>query len=203
MGYAMSNMSGILLSGGVDSTALAYWKRPAVAFTVDYGQVCAAGEIRAAEQISKDLGLVHEVVRVDCSHLGSGDLAGTYPLPTATNTEWWPYRNQLLVTLVAMRAIAVGVGELLVGSVLGDQHIDGTAAFYGRLDELLAMQEGGLRVSAPAASICSLDLVRLSGIPRELLAWTHSCHTADFACGWCRGCSKHRATLSDLGYGPY
>ena len=29
--------TGLLLSGGIDSSALAFWKRPQVCFTVDYG----------------------------------------------------------------------------------------------------------------------------------------------------------------------
>jgi 7-cyano-7-deazaguanine synthase len=40
--------TGLLLSGGMDSVALAYWLRPDVAFTIDYGQLSAEGELRSA-----------------------------------------------------------------------------------------------------------------------------------------------------------
>ncbi len=70
-------MKAILLSGGMDSIALAYWLRPAFAFTMDYGQAAAAAEIDASVQIAHDLGIDHEVIRVDCSSLGSGDMAGS------------------------------------------------------------------------------------------------------------------------------
>ena len=37
----------MLLSGGMDSIAVAYWRRPSLAITIDYGQVPAAGELRS------------------------------------------------------------------------------------------------------------------------------------------------------------
>lgn len=192
---------GILLSGGMDSAALACWRRPSLALTIHYGQASAEGEVRAATQICSDLNVRHEVIRVDCRSLGSGELAGTPAIAIAPVPEWWPYRNQLLVTLAAMRAVALGVTELLVGSVHSDGcHADGRADFYGQLDKLVAMQEGHLRISVPAICMNTAELVRTSGISPATLAWTHSCHTAAFACGRCRGCSKRRSVLVELGY---
>lgn len=40
----------ILLSGGMDSIALAYWKRPEIAITIDYGQKPAAAEVVASKR---------------------------------------------------------------------------------------------------------------------------------------------------------
>jgi 7-cyano-7-deazaguanine synthase len=192
----------LLLSGGIDSTALAVWRRPNLAITIDYGQRSAAGEIRAASQIARELSIYHEVLRIDCSDLGSGDLSGTAALPCAPATEWWPYRNQLLVTLAAMKAISFGVRTLLVGSVKSDSfHVDGQPEFYRQLDSLISMQEGGIRVEVPAANLTSVDLVRRSKTPISLLGWTHSCHKAEFACGNCRGCWKHMSVFDELGYG--
>lgn len=193
--------SALLLSGGIDSTALAHWLRPRFAITIDYGQRSVGGEIRAATQIARELSIEHEIVRVDCSHLGSGDLSSTPALECAPEREWWPYRNQFLVTVAAMRGIALGIDALLVGAVKSDSfHVDGQQTFYDRLDELVSMQEGGIRVLAPASQLSTAELVRKSGAPLSLLGWTHSCHTADFACGRCRGCSKHRGVLLELGY---
>ena len=79
--------------------ALAYWKRPQLAFTIDYGQVCAEAEIRAAAKVASDIGIEHHIIKVDCSQLGSGSLCGGKPIDDAPVEEWWPYRNQLLVTL--------------------------------------------------------------------------------------------------------
>jgi len=192
-------MKGLLLSGGMDSIALAYWKRPQVAFTVDYGQAAAPAELAASRQIASDLGIRHEVVVADCSSLGSGDMAGAPPLGLAPASEWWPYRNQLLVTLAGMRAVAIGVTELMVGSVASDGvHADGRADFYAAIDGLMSLQEGGLRVTAPALHLATAELVRTSGIPGELLAWAHSCHVGPLACGQCRGCVKHFEVTAEL-----
>ncbi|MDZ7654290.1 MAG: 7-cyano-7-deazaguanine synthase [Burkholderiaceae bacterium] len=116
----------LLLSGGLDSLAIAHWLRPELAVTIDYGQLAAAAEIVAATQICRTLGIDHHVVSVDCRALGSGDMAGRRPVALAPASEWWPYRNQLLITLAAMWAIPRGVGQLLIGTVASDgSHADG------------------------------------------------------------------------------
>jgi len=196
--------TGILLSGGIDSIALAYWKRPRFAFTVDYGQVCAAAEIRASLAASKAIGLEHHVITSNCCASGSGDLANAAPLAIAPMPEWWPFRNQLLVTVAGMSALSLGVTHLISGSVASDSiHIDGSVDFYSNLDRLMSMQEGHLRVSAPAIDLTSAELVRKSGVPMEILCWAHSCHRSVWACGACRGCSKHYSVMEELGYAPY
>lgn len=189
----------LLLSGGMDSIAVAFWKRPEVTFTVNYGQLSAGGEIDAAKAVSESLGIVHEVIVVDCRGLGSGDLSGKAPIPSAPTSDWWPFRNQLLITLVAMRAIALAVDTLLFGTVKTDRiHRDGSPEFLERLDSLLSIQEGRLRVTAPAINLTTVELIRASGVPRSLLAWAHSCHMSDFACGGCLGCSKYQAVIEQL-----
>jgi 7-cyano-7-deazaguanine synthase len=191
----------VLLSGGIDSTAVAFWKKPAIAFTIDYGQASTAGEERAAIQIAKELQLHHEILRVNCAELGSGDLALKPPHDAAPASEWWPFRNQFLLTIAAMRAIGLGANRLLVGSVKSDSfHIDGKAEFYQQIDSLIKMQEGGLRVEVPAIDMTSTQLVQVSGISPSILGWTHSCHKAEYACGYCRGCAKHREVMASLGY---
>ena len=113
--------------------------------------------------------------------------------------DGWPYRNQFLVTVVAMRAYALGVEHLLVGTVKSDEfHADGRAEFYHQLDALVAMQEGKIRIETPASKMTSVDLVRAAGIPLSLLGWTHSCHLDEFACGQCRGCCKHAQVFAEV-----
>lgn len=195
---------GILLSGGMDSVALAYWQRPNFAYTIDYGQLAAEGEIRAASEVAQQLKIAHRVIRIDCRSLGSGDMAGTAPISAAPVTEWWPFRNQLLLTLAGAKALLDGITELMAGSVKTDgTHADGRPEFFARADALFSMQEGGLRITAPALRMDTVELVRESQIPFALLAWSHSCHTAAFACGGCRGCTKHAETMRALGHDDY
>jgi 7-cyano-7-deazaguanine synthase len=193
--------TGLLLSGGMDSIAIAWWKRPQWAVTVDYGQKVAAAEKRSAAQVCKVLGIKHDIITVDCSALGSGDMAHAAPDALATTTDWWPYRNQLLITLACMRAISLEGQTLYIGAVKsdGESHRDGTPEFVSRMDGLMAYQEGGFRVVAPAIDYTTADLVRMAAVPSGLLAWAHSCHKAEIACGNCRGCNKYLETFAQLG----
>lgn len=196
--------SAILLSGGMDSIALAYWKRPALAITIDYGQLSAEAEIRAASAVCEVLKISHEVIRVDCSSLGSGDLAGRPPSTIAPVSEWWPYRNQMLITIAAMRAVMLGIECLHIGTVASDSvHADGSEPFIDAMRILLQLQEGGMGLEAPAIRMTSSELIKVSGVTPEILAFAHSCHVAEYACGRCRGCCKHYETMEALGLEPY
>lgn len=196
--------SAVLLSGGMDSIAVAYWQMPKVAITIDYGQKPAAGEIRASVAVAEALGLEHHIVRADLSALGSGDMAGLRPLSIAPVQEWWPFRNQLLITLAAMKGITVGVQRLLIGTLRTDElHADGKIDFIEAMDVVLRRQEGEIRIEAPAIRLSAVELIRTSGVPLEMLAWAHSCHVSEYACGLCRGCRKHYETLVQLGVDPY
>lgn len=197
-------MRALLLSGGMDSTALAWGLRPELSLTIDYGQLAAPAEIRAAAAVCEAVGSRHRVIRVDCSGLGSGDMAGTTPATEAPVSEWWPFRNQLIITLGAAAAIQVGISVLTIGSVAGDaSHVDGRREFLDAMNDLLRMQEGGLTLEAPALAETTVTLCRRVSVPIEVLAWSHSCHVAEWACGRCRGCRKHRECMRELGYGEY
>jgi 7-cyano-7-deazaguanine synthase len=194
----------LLLSGGMDSIAIAYWCRPEIAVTIDYGQRPAAGEIRASKAVAAALRIEHQVVRADLRTLGSGDMAESVALGIAPVSEWWPFRNQMLVTLAAMRCVAFGTSRLLIGTLkTDDRHADGRSEFVTSLNALLLQQEGEMTLEAPAIGLTAVELIRKSGVPMEVLAWAHSCHTSEFACGLCRGCRKHYETLRDLGETPY
>ncbi|WAJ29537.1 7-cyano-7-deazaguanine synthase [Antarcticirhabdus aurantiaca] len=188
----------LLFSGGLDSSALAADLRPDLCLTVDYGQRPAAGEIRSSAAIAAALDLRHETLRVDLSALGSGDMAGSDASGLASGPEWWPYRNQMLITLAAMRYVTSGLSEIVIGAVGTDTHADGKAPFLEAIDRALAVQEGCVRVSAPARDADPVELLRRSSLPRELLCLTFSCHSGPYACGQCRGCTKRLATIYAL-----
>lgn len=197
-------MTALLLSGGMDSVAIAAWKRPGIAFTIDYGQRAANAEIAASRQVCSDLHIDHEVIQADTGTLGSGDMSGRPALAGAPASDWWPFRNQLLVTLAGMRCVTIGVTELMIGSVASDEiHADGRAEFYDLLNALLAAQEGGLQVIAPALQMTTVELVKISGVAPGVLAWAHSCHISSVACGQCRGCVKHIEVTRELGGQAY
>lgn len=191
----------ILLSGGMDSFALTYLLPPVVAITLDYGQLPAKAEISAASRLTERLRIEHKVLAIDLRTLGSGDLTSRPAVRDAPASDWWPYRNQALITLAAMAIIGQGIEEICIATVSSDSyHKDGTHEFITSMDNLLRIQEGALRLTAPAIELSTAELIRRSGIPYSLLAWSHSCHTANLACGQCRGCAKNRTVVGELGY---
>lgn len=190
----------LLLSGGIDSIALAAWRRPAVCLTVHYGQRPALAEIRSSERVCQELGLHHEILDIPLRSIGSGLLAGLEHVPASTNPEFWPFRNQFLITLGAMAAMRHCLNKVVIGTVRSDRrHKDGSVQFVEAMGDLLALQEGSIALEAPAMHLSSTELVRTSGVTVELLGWAHSCHTAEMACGQCPGCNKHSEIMQALG----
>jgi 7-cyano-7-deazaguanine synthase len=185
----------------VDSTALAALERPALCLSIDYGQRSARSELRAASAICGALNLPYQELRLDFGGLGGGLLLGDDVLPNAPSPEWWPFRNQFLVTAAASVALREQLDCVLIGSVAGDgdRHADGRLDFYALLDRLVSLQEGGIRVKVPAIGETSVELARRSGLGEDILGWTVSCHRASYPCGACPGCWKRQAVLAELG----
>lgn len=202
MGCVITVAQLLLLSGGFDSAALAFQYQPALSLTVDYGQRAASAEIEASAAIAKEIGIEHTVLKIDCRPIGAGlllDGSGEQRTDLSSHHEWWPFRNQLLTTFAAAVAINRGLSEVILGTVASDcRHKDGTPEFLTLVDKLVQMQEGGVRIVAPAREISTVDLIQQSRIPWEVLAWTHSCDCANTPCGICPGCCKREEVLACL-----
>jgi 7-cyano-7-deazaguanine synthase len=194
-------MKGLLLSGGLDSTAIAHIFKPEIAFNIDYGQRPALAERRAALHVCDELDIELVCIDIDCSSIGSGDLSSNASLTISSASDWWPYRNQLLITFAATKAITMNCNELMIGTIADDSyHADGSIEFIRQISNLVASQEGGLRVTAPAITMNGLQLLKKAGLTHEQLAIAHSCHKANIPCGNCRGCNKYQSTMESMGY---
>ena len=191
----------LLLSGGIDSIAIAAWLRPTCCLTVDYGQRPATAEIESAKEVCRRLELPHEVIQVPINELGSGALAGRPVSEFSSHEEFWPFRNQFLLTLAAMYAMPRSLRTVLIGTVRNDnRHADGSIAFLKQIADLVALQEGGIAIIAPAIHLDTVELVKVSNVDPSVLGWAHSCHTSHTGCGHCPGCNKHSETMKVLGW---
>jgi 7-cyano-7-deazaguanine synthase len=196
----------LLLSGGIDSIAMGYWQRPELAITIDYGQASAEAEIAASSEVCRVLHIQHDVIKADCSEIGLGNMVARRITKhrrkvstIAPSPEWWPFRNQLLITIAAARSVACGCKQVIIGTVKSDkQHQDGTRKFVRLMNALLSHQEGGVTFVAPAIAMHSAELVLKSGVPRSILCWAHSCHTGNLPCCNCRGCAKYTEVMRTL-----
>lgn len=186
------------MSGGLDSAALAWMHRPDLCVTVDYGQRAAEGECVASKALCDQMGLQHLILAIDHSSIGSGNMSNSAPYKDAQAPEFWPYRNQCLITLAAMALVGRGLKELMIGIVSTDLHADGSVEFVNTMDRLLQLQEGSVRLVAPALEMTGAELLRRSGFPYDLIGLTFSCHTHRYACGQCGGCAKQRDTVDEV-----
>ncbi|MFT3723890.1 MAG: 7-cyano-7-deazaguanine synthase [Hyphomonadaceae bacterium] len=184
-------LKALLFSGGLDSTCIAKIEKPDLLITVDYGQRAAQGEIAAAESIAAALKLKHKVLiakPVDC---GQGLMAGRDQASKKFPPEWWPFRNQYLLTVAAMHIEDGSASEILIGTVSTDsQQSDGSDSFIDRFNELLLSQKSYSSVRAPAIRMTSGQLYKMANLDPSIAGWIFSCHLSSIACGHCRGCIK-------------
>ena len=174
-------------------------EKPDILLTIDYGQVCAEGEVRADKYSASLLSLRHETILAPLRKLGAGDMTGLSHFKDEGPPEHWPYRNQMLITLAAMRYQRENLTQIVIGTVKSDNiHSDGTSQFISAMEQALIAQNSNLKLSAPAHDMTSEELARVSGISADLMRWTFSCHRANVACGGCRGCSKTLEILNKL-----
>jgi 7-cyano-7-deazaguanine synthase len=182
----------LLLSGGIESSCLAFWKRPQLCITVDYGQACAEMEIETSASIARKLKLKHAVV-----HAPVQQKFGLSRVDEKSNKpEFWPFRNQFIGTVAAMHLYGSKAKEIWFGTVRTDSRFsDGSKMFFRRLDSLTVHQEGGIAIRAPAISLSTEQLIEKSKTPWSILGATFSCHRGNTACGDCPGCEKQRSVL--------
>ncbi|MDP2540051.1 7-cyano-7-deazaguanine synthase [Tenacibaculum discolor] len=189
----------VLLSGGIDSICLTYGIMPDIAYTIDYGQTVSKRELYVSKYICEKLDIEHKIIKIDCRSLGSGTLANSENLKLSPSDEWWPFRNQLLITFAAMQAIKDEVKELYLSSVKSDGfHRDGTKEFYKLINNLVSYQEGQIKVICPTLDYYSHELALKYKVPINLLSIAHSCHISNFACGKCSGCIKQLKVRYEL-----
>lgn len=195
----MNKKSCILLSGGLESTAIAYLERPEYAITIDYGQICAKSEIRASKKICDELELKHHVLKCDISNLGFGELFKKHTSELNQFVDWMPFRNQFILTLGCIECVKLNSNKLLIGTVTDDNiYSDGKAIFFEKFNELLSLQEGSIEIVTPGLQLSSIELLLKSNINIDLLMWTHSCTRSEFSCGECRSCLKRETIITNL-----
>lgn len=189
----------LLLSGGLDSAALAALIRPSLTLFVDYGQKPREAEALAARAVANHLTLPFMSVSLPLGDFGGGLMHDDIPMPDGPSPEWWPFRNQFLATAGAAIAVRHQLSTVALASVRGDgdRHVDGSLPFYQHLDAVMRMQEGGVRVEAPSIHQSTVDLLRAADAPRSLIGWTVSCHRSNEPCGDCPGCWKRELVLAE------
>jgi 7-cyano-7-deazaguanine synthase len=173
--------------------------RPELAFTIDYGQRPAPTEISSSKNICALLDIEHLILSAPTDFVRTGLMSPNPVTQDLQHPEFWPYRNQFILTCALMAAYEHGATEILIGSVAGDSKFaDGTMEFIDMMNRLSALQGDVTKISAPAISMTTEQLLSLSSPPTNLLGLTFSCHRATIPCGDCPGCNKNRQVLAAL-----
>jgi|LGOV01.1.fsa_nt_gb 7-cyano-7-deazaguanine synthase len=181
----------LLLSGGIESTILAYEYKPDIAITIDYGQPSASSEIKSSKYVCSVLKIKHIVLNFDI-------YKGTQNLKSGVQ-EWIPFRNQFLITLTLMTLVEYNIHEILIGTVKTDQiHPDGRIEFINKINSLLLLEDYTIKVVAPFIEFTSEDLLVQTKIPLRLLAIVHSCTSSSIACNTCNSCKKYYHFFSEF-----
>lgn len=207
-----------LLSGGMDSSTLAYVARDRgyelLALHLNYGQRTEARELSAARAVAEQLGVL-EFLPVSIEYLrlfGTSSLTdpsipvGTYDpsAPELPNT-YVPFRNGNLLAIATSYAESRGADAIFIGvqaldySGYPDCRPQFIAAFQRAID-LGTADCTSIRLESPFVGLSKTEILRIGldlGVPYDL---TWSCYQAgDEACGACGSCHYRRAAFAEVG----
>lgn len=207
-----------LLSGGMDSSTLAYLARrrgyDLLALHLNYGQRTEDRELRAARAIAGRLGVL-EFLPVSIEYLRLfGHSSLTDPAleverfnpsrPELPNT-YVPFRNGNLLSIATSYAESRGAEAIFIGvqaldySGYPDCRPQFIEAFQRAID-LGTADTTSIRLETPFVGLTKTDILRLGielGVPYEL---TWSCYQdGEEACGVCGSCHFRQAAFADLG----
>lgn len=187
----------ICLSGGLDSTVLAYdlVSRGAhlESISFDYGQ-SHKRELDAAREISELLGIKHRIL--DFSKAvpsGGSSLTGGEGSPVVPN------RNGTMLTLAVTYAAGIGAEKVFYGPTKEDHKVfpDCRREFVDSFNEMLKISECEITVHAPFLNLEKGDVVLIGkglDVPFEK---TWSCYVGgEDPCGKCSACISRKKALS-------
>ncbi|HAA73894.1 TPA: 7-cyano-7-deazaguanine synthase QueC [Candidatus Latescibacteria bacterium] len=196
----------LLLSGGMDSTALLWWMRHQGIVTIhtvaiDYGQRHRI-ELEASSRLSELAGAAaHKVIALDLTQIGGSPLTSdAIDVPAAGADQQVvtvvPFRNALFVTAAAAYAETVGISNLYISPVADDYaaYRDCRREFYDAMEASLSLgatQDTRVHIQTPFVEKSKIEVVsegiRLR-VPYEL---THTCYEGTQpACGRCDACTE-------------
>lgn len=196
----------ILLSGGIDSSTLAYYMKhqryDVTALTLNYGQRHVK-ELESAKKICESLNIFQKVVDISSiqSLLAKGALTGTERIPDkdySTETQKLtvvPNRNAILLSLAMGYAVTLDIDEVGYAAHSNDFAVypDCRRVFVDALQKAmqLANDNPRIRIRAPFIAMSKAQVVRLGLRLKVPYRLTLSCYKGEEkACGVCGTCRE-------------
>lgn len=201
----------VILSGGPDSTTLAYWAKAegyeAHALIFNYGQR-AQREIEYAVKTAERLGIPFQVVDLSpLKRLYEGVTSLVDPgIPVASSFERSlivPFRNGVFLSIAVAYASSVGARRIFYGAHLEDSlfYPDTRREFYKAFEASARLGTGeDITIEAPFGEVPKSEILKRGhelGVPYE---WTWSCYlNGSKHCGVCESCRNRKMAFRDAG----
>jgi 7-cyano-7-deazaguanine synthase len=199
----------LLASGGLDSTTLAYWLlKKRVRFRpvfINYGQHCAQTELETLRAVLPAR-LLKKLKVIDISSVYAGSASRLI-----RETDLWkerishddlylPYRNILLLSVVAAHSQAFGGGDVYAAFINSNHalEIDSSAAFFRQLAKLFRAY-GGVKVLMPFRNYSKYQVAKIGVRLGAPIGQTFSCQVnSTVPCGVCPNCVDRLEALRAL-----
>lgn len=213
----------ILFSGGLDSTTLLYWalaqKKEVYVLSFDYGQRHSL-EIKLGHQLCRQLGLPHEIIRIDLRPVVVSALTDPkIGLPKFQEiiqdqkligppATYVPFRNGIFLSLAAAWAETRSIEEILCGFHVLDSpaYPDTTESFVQAMEEAInrgtkaAFGSFRFRIICPFLSLKKVDILRLGLSLGADYSYSLSCYRGEeIPCFECPACHFRQQAWQELG----
>ncbi len=206
-----ANKCVVVLSGGPDSTVVAYWAKKQgydiSCISFKYGQI-AEKETECARKIAAGLGVPIKVI--DMSSLkeifmGVTSLCDRNIALTSQFSQpiVVPFRNAIFLSVAVSYAAATCTGTVFYGAHGSDaaNYPDCREEFYKSLEQTAKLgTEMNIEIKAPFSSISKAELLKIGAnldVPFEL---TWSCYLdKEKHCGKCESCVNRKAAFEQAG----
>lgn len=194
----------VVLSGGPDSTVVAYWAKKqgykVHALTFKYGQI-AEKEVKHATLIAEELGIPIKTVDLgSLKDIFTGvtalcdkniELTSTFTQPIIV-----PFRNAIFLSVAVAYAVSIGAAEVFYGAQGSDEtfYPDCRKEFYESFENAARLGTGEeIRIEAPFNNLQKSEVIKVGmqlGVPFEL---TWSCYRGEEKhCGTCESCVNRK-----------
>lgn len=208
---AKKEKSVVVLSGGPDSSTVAYWAKDkgydVYAITYKYGQI-GKKEVTYASKIAKSLGVSIKVI--DLSSLkevfkGVTSLCDEKIQMTSTFSQpiIVPFRNAIFLSIAVAYAMSIGATKVFYGAQGSDEHFypDCRKEFYKSFEKTAQLgTETKITIEAPFNNLQKSEVIKLGtelGVPYQL---TWSCYlNGRIHCGKCESCMNRKRAFKEAG----
>jgi len=201
----------VVLSGGPDSTVVAYWAKKqgysVHCLSFKYGQI-AEKEVKQATLIAESLKV--PIKAIDMSSLkeifmGVTSLCDRNIALTSDFSQpiVVPFRNAIFLSIAVSYAAAIGASKIFYGAHGSDAKFypDCREEFYKSLEQTARLgTEMNIHIKAPFSGISKSELIKIGanfGVPFQL---TWSCYLdKEKHCGKCESCVNRKNAFKQAG----